>query len=203
MKDKHCCDGQPMLPLHFEAVTWAKLPEIDLYMDQLLAYLERCLSTCWQQDQFKITSSMVNNYVKHQVIPRPNKKLYSRAHIAYLIIVLTLKTIYNLDEIKEVLCPFYEQEDDLPAFFDWFAARLAWQLKVSQSVSGEGGVCVEAAQEMTSAKQIPVAWPSLQISIEQGIAAYVARQIGLHYLRKSQADVAGAFIQDVLARGQF
>ena len=54
---------------------WEDLPEIDLYMDQVIALMEKYLSDLTTQDDSKlITPSMINNYVKLNIIPAPTKK---------------------------------------------------------------------------------------------------------------------------------
>ena len=48
----------------YELTSYEKLPDIDLYMDQMITYLERNLNTFEISSLDKqITSSMINNYV--------------------------------------------------------------------------------------------------------------------------------------------
>lgn len=79
---------------------WASLPEIDLYMDQLIGFFEKKLAFLFSEDEKGVTSTMINNYVKHKVIMPPVKKKYSREHIAYLFVVITLKKAFSMSEIK-------------------------------------------------------------------------------------------------------
>jgi hypothetical protein len=59
----------------FELTPYEKLPDIDLYMDQMITYLERQLRTFSLSTLDKqITSSMINNYVKGDCIPSPISK---------------------------------------------------------------------------------------------------------------------------------
>jgi DNA-binding transcriptional MerR regulator len=85
--------------------TWNDIPEIDLYMDQVIALMEKYLSNLtFEDDNTKlITSSMINNYVKLNIIPPPTKKKYSREHIAYLLIICSLKQVMPIPKIKEVI----------------------------------------------------------------------------------------------------
>jgi DNA-binding transcriptional MerR regulator len=46
---------------------------------------------------------MINNYVKLNIIPPPTKKKYSREHIAYLLIICSLKQVMPIPKIKEVI----------------------------------------------------------------------------------------------------
>lgn len=59
---------------------WEELPDIELYMDQVITLIERYLSPLvGQTDSKVITSAMINNYVKLNIMPKPNKKQL-RAH---------------------------------------------------------------------------------------------------------------------------
>ena len=84
---------------------WHELPEIDLYMDQVIVLMEKYLSWCIEPDQNTkiITPSMINNYVKLGIMPAPIKKKYSRVHIAYLIIICNLKSVIPISEIKTLI----------------------------------------------------------------------------------------------------
>ena len=68
----------------FELASYEKLPDIDLYMDQMITYLERQLNTFSLSSLDKqITSSMINNYVKGDCIPSPNAKKYNKLNHYY------------------------------------------------------------------------------------------------------------------------
>lgn len=77
---------------------WNQLPEIDLYMDQIIALMEKYLGS--NPEDKLITPSMINNYVKLGIIPPPIKKKYSKTHIAYLIIICSLKQVMPIADIK-------------------------------------------------------------------------------------------------------
>ena len=69
---------------------WSEFPDIELYMDQVISLLTKYLEIYYRAigtEKF-ITPSMINNYVKLKIIPSPEKKKYSRKHLAYLIIVI-------------------------------------------------------------------------------------------------------------------
>lgn len=79
---------------------WDDLPEIDLYMDQVIVLMEKYLTDTTYQDTKLITPSMINNYVKLGIMPAPNKKKYSREHLAYLFIICSLKQVIPISNIK-------------------------------------------------------------------------------------------------------
>lgn len=91
---------------------WNDLPDIDLYMDQVITYLEKQLSVFSRNDDEKlITPAMINNYVKNEIIPRPLNKKYTREHMAHLIAVLNLKNILSLLDITRLIS---HEESDKP-----------------------------------------------------------------------------------------
>ncbi|MBR3696821.1 MAG: DUF1836 domain-containing protein [Clostridia bacterium] len=77
---------------------WSELPELDLYMDQIIVLMEKYL--CCSTEEKLITPSMINNYVKLGIVPPPIKKKYSKIHIAYLIIICSLKQVMPIADIK-------------------------------------------------------------------------------------------------------
>lgn len=83
---------------------WNELPEIDLYLDQVVNYLEKYLAQYSVNKEDKIiTKTMINNYVKQGIMPAPEKKKYSRAHIAYLIVICILKQVYSINDIGKLI----------------------------------------------------------------------------------------------------
>lgn len=93
---------------------WSELPELDLYLDQVLFYVNKVSQTSVDRDTKGITASMVNNYVKHGQLEKPIKKKYQRSQVARLIAIAFLKNVFSLQEIGEMLDALrqdYESED--------------------------------------------------------------------------------------------
>lgn len=81
---------------------WEELPDLELYMDQVITYIENKVSIFSDsKDKKLLTPSMVNNYVKLKLIPKPIKKKYNRVHLAYLIAISILKQVLTIQEIKD------------------------------------------------------------------------------------------------------
>lgn len=99
------------------------LPALDLYMDQVVSVVESFLAPYFDDTAKLITPSIINNYVKLDIIPSPTKKKYSREHIAKLIIVCVLKQVLPIPSIKTLMDT---QLKKLPIndFFDLFCAQL-------------------------------------------------------------------------------
>lgn len=82
---------------------WERLPELDLYMDQVITLMNKQLAPFTTDGDQLLTPSMINNYVKDGVLPRPVQKKYSRDHLAMLMMVCILKSVLSLSEIHSIL----------------------------------------------------------------------------------------------------
>ena len=80
---------------------WEALPDIGLYMDQVITLTERLFVP--QLPKGETTRSMVNNYVKSGLIPRPQGKKYDREHLARLLMVCVLKQALSMEGISRLL----------------------------------------------------------------------------------------------------
>lgn len=79
---------------------WDDYPDIGLYMDQVVAILEKALTVFNMDDSnTAVTSSMLNNYIKLKVVPPPEKKRYNQEQMAYFFSVCILKRFISLPEI--------------------------------------------------------------------------------------------------------
>jgi len=83
---------------------WASIPDIDLYMDQVLSYMRRQLFS--SRPESSVTAAMVNNYIRAGIMPRTKHKKYSRDHIARLTIICILKQILSVGDISLLLQMF-------------------------------------------------------------------------------------------------
>lgn len=92
---------------NFHIPRWNEFPNVDLYIDQVVCLLENSLSEYIKGDNDKddkiITKTMINNYVKHNIIKPPINKKYNKEHIAYLFVIFILKQLYSISEIKKLI----------------------------------------------------------------------------------------------------
>lgn len=89
--------------LKFKCPRWNNLPEIELYMDQVVNLLDKKLSILSVDNEKTVTSTMINNYVKQKIINPPNKKKYDRRHVSSLFVILLLKKSFSVSEIAAFL----------------------------------------------------------------------------------------------------
>ena len=88
---------------YFSYPKWEEIPNIDLYLDQVLLYVNQVCSIVSIEKEKGLTASMVNNYVKHGYLAKPDKKKYQRQQIARLIAITTLKSVFSIQEIAQTL----------------------------------------------------------------------------------------------------
>ena len=88
---------------NFSYPKWEDIPNIDLYLDQVLLYVNQVCAPISPDKDKGLTASMVNNYVKHGYLTKPDKKKYQRRQIARLIAITTLKSVFSIQEIAQTL----------------------------------------------------------------------------------------------------
>ena len=84
---------------------WQDLPQIDLYLDQVIALVNQFLGFFVYDptEEKLLTPSMVNNYVKSRLIPPPVRKKYGRKHIALLLMICTFKQSVSMAAMSNML----------------------------------------------------------------------------------------------------
>lgn len=80
---------------------WDRLPDIPLYMDQVVSYLARQM-VCYEQGE-ALTSAMINNYIKDGLLSRANGKKYGQEHLAYLTAINVLKQVLSVREMRALV----------------------------------------------------------------------------------------------------
>ena len=106
----------------FSYPKWEEIPNIDLYLDQVLLYVNQVCEPISSESDKGLTASMVNNYVKHGYLTKPDKKKYQRQQIARLIAITTLKSVFSIQEIAQTLNTLHtdtNSEELYNAFVDY------------------------------------------------------------------------------------
>lgn len=80
---------------------WEQLPDIGLYMDQVMLLMDRSFTV--RMPKGEMTKPMINNYVKGGLLPRPDGKKYDREHLAILLMIYVLKQALNMESIGAIL----------------------------------------------------------------------------------------------------
>ena len=93
-----------------EYIKAAEFPNIDLYMDQVLTFMNQKLEWSKRYDDDKImTKTMINNYAKNHLLPAPEKKKYSKEHLLVLLFIYYFKNILSIGDIQSILGPLTER----------------------------------------------------------------------------------------------
>jgi len=94
----------------FHLPRWNELPNVDLYLDQVVNLINSTLSPYifLNNDKKKeniqvLTKTMINNYVKNNLIEAPEKKLYSKIQLAKLFVICILKQVYSMQDISTLI----------------------------------------------------------------------------------------------------
>lgn len=85
--------------------------EINLYMDQLLKFLNEKLKSFKRGEKSPLSKTMINNYTKGGLLNPPKNKKYNREHIILLILVYNLKNILSISDIKTLFAPILKNMD--------------------------------------------------------------------------------------------
>ncbi|MDR4945580.1 DUF1836 domain-containing protein [Neobacillus cucumis] len=85
-------------------LTLDEIPNIDLYMDQVIQLFENKFNDTKRNQEDKIlTKTMINNYAKGKLIfPIQNKK-YSKEHLILMSLIYQLKGALSINDIKVTL----------------------------------------------------------------------------------------------------
>ena len=128
---------------------WDSIPDLGLYMDQvvvllvqyialrgeirgafakiqygkmlLVQYLGFIPSIPGGKESF-VTSSAINNYVRLKIMPAPVKRKYYRVHIAYLIMILTMKQSISISDVQKIL-PADSSEDCVRSVYEAYSEK--------------------------------------------------------------------------------
>jgi DNA-binding transcriptional MerR regulator len=94
---------------NFSFKDYEALPDLDLYMDQVIQFLDKQLYIFQTSTMDKqITPSMINNYVKGEVLPSPIAKKYNKEHLALIEEICTLKQVLSIAEVKQIIDSEYK-----------------------------------------------------------------------------------------------
>lgn len=110
------------------------IPEIDLYMDQVMQLFESKFAHTKRNDDDKVlTKTMINNYSKGNLLMKVKNKKYSKDHLILMSLIYNLKGSLSLNDIKTILTPIissFERGEDYPlrdiyqSFLDIFDLNL-------------------------------------------------------------------------------
>ena len=90
----------------YNPVPWNMIPDLGLYMDQVITFITRMYRPLYgDAAEGYLSASMINNYVKARLIPRPVGKKYNREQIALLAMIVALKQVASIEDVREMITP--------------------------------------------------------------------------------------------------
>lgn len=102
---------------HSTIIPYDDLPEYDLFLSQVIDYLND------RFDDDKFTTNIVQNYIKNEVISKPEdsrKRGYTKAHLVELVLLSYMRPVLSTDEIKKVFrLAFNEINDRSDDIISW------------------------------------------------------------------------------------
>ncbi|MEZ4510224.1 MAG: DUF1836 domain-containing protein [Eubacteriales bacterium] len=152
----------------FRLPEWEDLPQIELYLDQLIALVTRYIGfLVYDPAEDKLlTPSMVNNYVKLHLIPPPVRKKYGRKHIALLLMICTFKQSVSMASLSVMLPP-----DDETLIREEYARFTASFVRISRYVAQQA---IESAAPIFD-KSVDTGTEVSDLVVGASIAASFAR----------------------------
>ncbi|MEG2000690.1 MAG: DUF1836 domain-containing protein [Evtepia sp.] len=108
----------------FALPTWEELPSIELYMDQVIVLLTQYLEflSFEEEGEKAVTASAINNYVRTKIMPPPNKKKYGKMHLAYLVMICTLKQSMSIAYVQRMI-PMGLSEAEVKLVYNDYVSR--------------------------------------------------------------------------------
>ena len=86
-------------PLYLREVELTDLPDLDLYMDQIITLF----SEKTQDPDGVLTKTMINNYSKEGLLKPIKGKKYSKEHVLQMLLISHLKQTISIQQIKGVM----------------------------------------------------------------------------------------------------
>lgn len=111
-----------------EEIDLLDIPQLDLYMDQVIQLFENNLSHSKRNKEDKLlTKTMINNYTKDKLLMPVKNKKYTRNHVILMILIYNLKQSLSINDIKvlfnNIVSNLQQEENsqiDLVKFYNKF-----------------------------------------------------------------------------------
>lgn len=85
-------------------LTLEEIPEIDLYMDQVIQLFDGKFNESKRNEEDKaLTKTMINNYAKGKLLMSIKNKKYSKEHLILMSLIYNLKGALSIGDIKSSL----------------------------------------------------------------------------------------------------
>lgn len=159
---------------HLPQIQPEEVPEIDLYMDQLLTFLDKRLHMVKREDGTAfVTNTMVNNYTKAKLIPTAVHKRYQKQHVLGLSMIGQLKKVLSMQDLGKVSATVTDGDEAGTLYRLFLAAQ--------QSSAGRSRELVKEATERCEAAGLSsnsaLASVAVQLAAEAQCRTLLAEQL--------------------------
>ena len=131
----------------FRLPRFREIPDVGLYLDQTVKYVNRYLAPLGCME---ITSSMVSNYVKKGYIKSPVRKQYDANQIAYLFFISVAKSVLTMENIGR-LFDMQKRTYTASVAYDFFCMELENMLQYTFGLK-DGLEVVGTPEDQSEAK---------------------------------------------------
>ncbi len=129
------------------------IPDIDLYIDQVETYFKNQTKDIDSETVKRfLTKTMINNYAKHNMIPRPDGKKYTADHIMMIAMVGYLKGMFKMEEIEYLMKPLVDNYNS--DFDDRIDPGVIYRTACETNVDFAEHMSEEIDNNMTTIKKI-------------------------------------------------
>lgn len=119
----------------FRLPRYEEIPDSGMYLEQTAKYICEFLNPVLSN---AITTSMISNYVKKDLIDNPVKKQYNRDQIVYLIFIAIAKNVMSLDGLVNFIAlqkRTYSLQKAYDYFCDQFEVTLFFTAEVNDTMA--------------------------------------------------------------------
>lgn len=133
-----------------------EIPEIDLYMDQIIGFINDNFADDGDEKEKILTKTMIHNYSKEGLIKPVKGKKYSKEQIIQMLLIYQLKNTLKISDIKAALQEIYSWEnyngDFLAACYDKHMESKSIIVEDSQELLGllinEGSIDLDKKEDV-------------------------------------------------------
>lgn len=135
-------------------ITLDDIPDIDLYMDQVIQLFERKYAKTVRNDEEKVlTKTMINNYAKGQLFMPIKNKRYSKTNLILISLIYQMKGFLSIKDIKSTLEPMVKKcnegnVEDLreiyKSYLDMYNSKIEdFKQEIEDDVTKVNNICKE------------------------------------------------------------
>ena len=164
-------------------------------MDQAETFMNKELGVYKKDEKDKvITKTMIGNYVKHNMLPRPKNKKYSKDHLIFLTLIYYLKGTFQMEDIEKIVKPLidnYNSEfDEKIDFAGLYQGIISVQEKEREQMAQNTWQMIESCKyhlketELSDDDMLELFMLIVNLSMKADAEKYLAHKLLQEYILK-------------------